>query len=184
MHELSRFVEAVDIDRSDVTSALGYKNNYIPQGFEIPHDDVQAHIKETYGGPAGLVEALAGKGARHRVWWVNQNQTFPQERQGGFLWAPKRNRNGRTQRHWEALTRAKPGDTVLSYVGGEIRAVSRVKQGAVDASPPSEHFSAWDGDGRRLDVDYRDISDGVSLRAIPVEWRIREEDGPLIERAE
>jgi len=24
-------------------------------------------------------------------WWVNQNQTFRQETQGGYLWSPKRN---------------------------------------------------------------------------------------------
>ena len=26
-----------------------------------------------------------------RYWWVNQNQTFRQEIEGGYLWSPKRN---------------------------------------------------------------------------------------------
>lgn len=29
-----------------------------------------------------------------RYWWVNQNQTFKQESEGGYIWSPKRNANG------------------------------------------------------------------------------------------
>jgi len=29
-----------------------------------------------------------------RYWWVNQNQTFRHEFEGGYLWSPKRNANG------------------------------------------------------------------------------------------
>jgi hypothetical protein len=29
-----------------------------------------------------------------RYWWVNQNQTYRPEVQGGYLWSPKRNANG------------------------------------------------------------------------------------------
>jgi hypothetical protein len=29
-----------------------------------------------------------------RHWWVNQNQTFRHELAGGYLWSPKRNKNG------------------------------------------------------------------------------------------
>lgn len=29
-----------------------------------------------------------------RFWWVNQNQTFPQEFGGGYLWSPKRRADG------------------------------------------------------------------------------------------
>ena len=25
-----------------------------------------------------------------RTWWVNQNQTFRQEQDGGYVWSPKR----------------------------------------------------------------------------------------------
>src|SRR3546814_4858079 len=42
--------------------------------------------------------------ARHhaamRYWWVNQNQTYRHEVPGGYLWSPKRNRNGgRSEEH-------------------------------------------------------------------------------------
>jgi MoxR-like ATPase len=171
-------VQPVDIDRADLAGALGYKDNYVPQGFEIPHDDVQGRIRESYGGPAGFIEALSARAARPRVWWVNQNQTYQQEREGGFLWAPKRNRAGRTQAHWDALTRATHGDTVLSYVGGEIAAASEVVHAAEDAAPPSEHFSAWEDDGRRLDVTYREVAPAIPLADIPPHWRV-EAGGPF-----
>jgi hypothetical protein len=29
-----------------------------------------------------------------RYWWVNQNQTYQQEIEGGYLWSPRRNANG------------------------------------------------------------------------------------------
>jgi hypothetical protein len=29
-----------------------------------------------------------------RYWWVNQNQTYRHEVAGGYLWSPKRMRNG------------------------------------------------------------------------------------------
>lgn len=29
-----------------------------------------------------------------RYWWVNQNKTYAQEREGGYLWSPKRKTNG------------------------------------------------------------------------------------------
>ena len=29
-----------------------------------------------------------------RYWWVNQNQTYTFERNGGYMLSPKRNKNG------------------------------------------------------------------------------------------
>jgi hypothetical protein len=36
-----------------------------------------------------------------RYWWVNQNQTFRQEIDGGYLWSPKRNKNGHRNLFYE-----------------------------------------------------------------------------------
>lgn len=29
-----------------------------------------------------------------QYWWVNHNQTYKQEIEGGYIWSPKTNRNG------------------------------------------------------------------------------------------
>ena len=34
-----------------------------------------------------------------RYWWVNQNQTYVHEVGGGYLWSPKVNANGKSNRH-------------------------------------------------------------------------------------
>jgi MoxR-like ATPase len=132
-----------------------------------------AALQDLIGGDPVSEEPRA-----RRVWWVNQNQTYGEERDGGFLWAPKRNRAGRTQAHWDSLAEVREGDAILSYVNGGIRAVSEVEQEAVDASPPNDNFSAWDNDGRRLDVEYRDLDASIPLADIPSEWRISD-GGPF-----
>jgi hypothetical protein len=35
-------------------------------------------------------------------WWVSQNRTFRQEREGGYLWAPKTGSGGVVFTHWLA----------------------------------------------------------------------------------
>ena len=41
-----------------------------------------------------------------RHWWVNQNQTYRHEVQGGYLWSPKRNANGARNPFYESMREA------------------------------------------------------------------------------
>src|ERR1700674_4885314 len=50
-----------------------------------------------------------------RYWWVNQNQTFRQEIAGGYLWSPKRNKNGHRNPFYEFMRKPPPGVTVFSF---------------------------------------------------------------------
>ena len=38
-----------------------------------------------------------------RFWWVNQNQTYRHEIQGGYLWSPKKNANGARNPFYESI---------------------------------------------------------------------------------
>ena len=40
-------------------------------------------------------------------WWVNPGQTYEQERAGGYLWAPKRVKNGTRRRFYDAMRDAR-----------------------------------------------------------------------------
>src|SRR5208337_242282 len=51
-----------------------------------------------------------------RYWWVNQNQTYRHEVQGGYLWSPKRNANGVRNPFYESMREVAPGD-LLSLDG-------------------------------------------------------------------
>jgi hypothetical protein len=58
-----------------------------------------------------------------RYWWVNQNQTYRQEIEGGYLWSPKRNANGARNPFYEFMREVAPGDLVFSFVDTRIAAV-------------------------------------------------------------
>jgi putative restriction endonuclease len=95
-----------------------------------------------------------------RYWWVNQNQTFRQERSGGYLWSPKRNANGNRNPFYEFMREVSPGDLVLSFEGTYIRAVAVVRSYAYESPKPSEFGSAglnWQQIGWRVDVQYFDL---------------------------
>jgi len=51
-----------------------------------------------------------------RFWWVNQNQTYRHEIEGGYLWSPKRNRNGARNPFYESMLEVAPGDVVVSFI--------------------------------------------------------------------
>ena len=54
-------------------------------------------------------------------WWVNQNQTYKVEVQGGFLWSPKVNKDGRRNQFYDNMSLVKPGDVVFHFVIPELK---------------------------------------------------------------
>jgi len=73
-----------------------------------------------------------------KYWWVNQNQTFKQEFEGGYLWSPRKNRNGGYSHYYENMREVAPGDIVFSFVGRKIKAISRARYCAVPSPKPEE----------------------------------------------
>lgn len=96
-------------------------------------------------------------------WWVSQNRTHKQERDGGYLWAPKSGSGGVVFTHWSNMTLVCPGDVIFSYAQQSIGAVGVASTSAYDAPQPEEFENAWDADGRKIDVVYRTISPSVRL---------------------
>src|SRR6266566_1939876 len=74
-----------------------------------------------------------------RYWWVNQNQTFRQEIEGGYLWSPKRNKNGHRNPFYEFMREVAPGDIVFSFCDTRIAALGIVS-GYCRESPKPEEF--------------------------------------------
>jgi hypothetical protein len=90
---------------------------------------------------------------------VSQNQTYRQERSGGFLWAPTRNEAGLTPFHWATMNEVRAGDVVFSFVGGKIVAVSVAKTTAYDWTRPTDLGKGlWEDAGKRVEVEYRDLT--------------------------
>lgn len=77
-------------------------------------------------------------------WWVNHKQTYSAEVGGGYIWSPKTNIKGRKNQTYINLTLTQPGDVVISYAGGLIKAIGLVKALCKEAEKPVEFGSAGD----------------------------------------
>src|SRR3546814_19216091 len=86
--------------------------------------------------------------ARHdvvmRYWWVNQNQTYRHEVPGGYLWSPKRNRNGGRNPFYDFMREVAPGDVVFSFSDTYIKAIGiRSEERRVGKECGSTWRSRW-----------------------------------------
>lgn len=100
-------------------------------------------------------------------WWVSQNKTYKEEKDGGYLWAPKKTKSGRKIHHWETMKDVRPGDIVFSYVGQAIVAVSKVEKSAYDSNKPfSKSNDDWEVIGRKVEATYKELSIPIRLHSI------------------
>jgi putative restriction endonuclease len=97
-------------------------------------------------------------------WWVNHKQTYRQETEGGYLWSPKANADGRRNVTYDNLARCQGGDVVFSYANGKISQIGLVEQAAVTAPKPPEFGTTgdyWGAEGWLVRVNWQPL--GSSL---------------------
>jgi len=95
-----------------------------------------------------------------RFWWVNQNQTFHQEVQGGYIWSPKRNANGARNPFYETMREVAPGDLILSFADTRIKALGRARSYCFECPKPAEFGTAgpnWSEIGWRVEVQWEPL---------------------------
>lgn len=94
-------------------------------------------------------------------WWVNQNQTYQQESQGGYMWSPKKSKSGARVEYYDNMTRVVPGDIVFSYRGGQLVSTGIIQSEGYASPKPSDFGhagEAWSNDGWRVDVEYHETT--------------------------
>lgn len=94
-----------------------------------------------------------------KFWWVNQNQTFSHEVDGGYLWSPKRKSNNALNPYYEFMREVAPGDLILSYHDTRIKRIGVSQSYCYECPKPSEFGTAgpnWSEIGWKLDVKYFD----------------------------
>lgn len=99
-----------------------------------------------------------------RYWWVNQNQTFRQEIEGGYLWSPKRNTNGHRNPFYEFMREVAPGDVVFSFCDTRIAALGIVSGYCRESPKPEEFGNAgtnWSQIGWRVGVRWQRLSNAI-----------------------
>lgn len=98
-------------------------------------------------------------------WWVNHKQTYISEIEGGYIWSPKENSNGSKNQTYLNLTLTRPGDFVISYASGEIKAIGVIASTYREQPKPSEFGKAgdaWSNVGWAVPIDWEILS--FSLR--------------------
>ena len=90
-------------------------------------------------------------------WWVNHKQTFNEELKGGYIWSPKTNKNGAINQTYINLTHVQQNEIIFSYANGEIKAIGRAEQTAIENPRPPEFGNMggqWDRVGWLVKVDW------------------------------
>src|SRR5712692_7025928 len=99
-----------------------------------------------------------------RYWWVNQNQTYRHEVQGGYLWSPKRNANGARNPFYESMREVAPGDLIFSFMDTLILAVGIAQSYCWESPKPLEFGTAgqnWEQIGWRVKVTFTKLANKV-----------------------
>jgi hypothetical protein len=92
-----------------------------------------------------------------RYWWVNQNQTFRHETDGGYLWSPKRNANGARNPFYETMREVSPGDVIFSFSDTVIAAIGVAHSYCWESPKPTEFGNTgqyWEGIGWKVRVQF------------------------------
>jgi putative restriction endonuclease len=107
-------------------------------------------------------------------WWVNQNQPFKQETEGGYLWSPKLKANQARNPFYEFMRMVKPGDVVFSFADTEIKAVG-IAASTAYGFPKPEEFGVtganWSVYGWKVDVGYHLLANPIKPSAFIDELR-------------
>jgi putative restriction endonuclease len=103
-----------------------------------------------------------------RYWWVNQNQTFRQEMEGGYLWSPKCNANGARNPFYESMREVAPGDLVFAFADTQIPAIGIAKSYCWESPKPTEFGNAG--------ANWENIGWKISVAFTPLKNRIRPKD--------
>lgn len=99
-----------------------------------------------------------------RFWWVNQNQTFKQEIEGGYMWSPKRKANGHRNPFYEFMREVAPGDIIFSFNKTLIQTVGVATDFCFESPKPSEFGSAgmnWDMVGWKVLVHWTHLKNPI-----------------------
>jgi putative restriction endonuclease len=105
---------------------------------------------------------------RPAFWWVNQNQTFEHERQGGYMWSPKTKSNGGRNQFYDNMILVSPGDIVFSFAQQKIPCMGIIASKGYEALKPQEFGTAginWEKIGWKVDVNYYDLKNDIRPKA-------------------
>ena len=102
------------------------------------------------------------------LWWVNQGVSYRIVRDGGYVWAPSKTKSGTSVAHHTDVTKLRPGQLIVCYSRGSIRAIGVVAGEPRPADRPAElDDDAWGTLGNLCPVDYAELGTPILRSEIP-----------------
>jgi hypothetical protein len=95
---------------------------------------------------------------------VNQNQTYRQEVDGGYLWSPKRKKNQQLNPFYEFMREVAPGDVIFSFRDTRIAALGIALSYCYESPKPTEFGlvgANWSQIGWKIDVVFRELENRI-----------------------
>lgn len=94
-----------------------------------------------------------------RFWWVNQGQSYAEERDGGYIWVPNQTRTEHELGHWTPVAEIKRDDVIVHYANKAIHALSVAQNNAEARENPHQITTgdAWEKNGWAVDLHYYDL---------------------------
>lgn len=93
-----------------------------------------------------------------RFWWVNHKQTFAHEVGQGYVWCPKRKKDGSRNHFYETLREVQRGDLIFSFAHAHLQAVGVAKLPCYSCPRPDEFGKVgelWNQRSWRVDVSFQ-----------------------------
>ena len=98
------------------------------------------------------------------AWWVNQGSTYAQEMKGEYVWAPTKTKAGHPVEHHVNVSRLQPGDAIIHYADGAIRAIGFVRgTPGLQLRPPELPGHVWADEGHAAKVEYHPLNDPIRI---------------------
>ncbi len=97
---------------------------------------------------------------------VFQNKSYEEERNGGYLWAPQKNKNGQTFHHWTDMKLIKKGDIIFNSFNGKLVSILTAQGNCQEHERPTglEQLDLWEKDGWLVDVEYNDLEQPITYK--------------------
>lgn len=95
---------------------------------------------------------------------VFQNRTYNKECAGGYLWAPQKDKGGKSNFHWDNMKSVKQGDIIFSVYKRYIKSVNVAKLDCYDnIRPEGLGENLWEDQGWKVDVEYNVLERPISI---------------------
>jgi putative restriction endonuclease len=97
---------------------------------------------------------------------VFQNKSYKEERSGGYLWAPQKNKLGQTFHHWTDMRSIKKGDIIFNSFNGQMVSVLVAKEDCKEHERPVglDELDLWEKDGFLVEAEYINLVAPVTYK--------------------